>query len=81
MAGHASKKTQADLIELVKAAGWKEDQKSTREWRWFHSKFHDLRPADGCRQPGSEPRSSALRVCLYHRSEPARQRPPGQSPA
>lgn len=32
----SSKKTQADLVDLVKAAGWKEDEKSTREWRWWH---------------------------------------------
>jgi len=31
MTAGASKKTQADLIELVKAAGWKEDQKTSRE--------------------------------------------------
>jgi hypothetical protein len=28
MSARSSKKTQADLIELVKAAGWKEDQKT-----------------------------------------------------
>lgn len=36
MAGRSSKKTQAEVIELVKAAGWEEDEKSSREWRWWH---------------------------------------------
>ncbi|MBZ5650796.1 MAG: hypothetical protein LAO18_09955 [Acidobacteriia bacterium] len=36
MAARSSKKTQADLIQLVKAAGWQEDQKTSREWRWWH---------------------------------------------
>ncbi|MGC2186500.1 MAG: hypothetical protein WA637_24750 [Terriglobales bacterium] len=36
MAARSSKKTQADLIQLVKAAGWQEDQKTSKEWRWWH---------------------------------------------
>ncbi len=43
MAARSSKKTQADLISLVKSAGWKEDQAprrdDLREWRWFNSKL------------------------------------------
>jgi hypothetical protein len=49
MAPKTSKKTQADLISLVKSAGWKEDQKTTKEWRWFDPKipgiYHILRDA------------------------------------
>jgi hypothetical protein len=39
MAPKVSKKSQADLISLVKSAGWKEDQKTQREWRWFDPKI------------------------------------------
>jgi hypothetical protein len=43
MAARSSKKTQADLISLVKTAGWKEDQAprrdELREWRWFNPKL------------------------------------------
>jgi hypothetical protein len=49
MAPKTSKKTQADLISLVKSAGWKEDQKTTKEWRWFDPKipgiYYTLRDA------------------------------------
>jgi hypothetical protein len=38
MAPRTSKKTQADLMAVVKAAGWKEDQKTAgdKHIRWWH---------------------------------------------
>lgn len=49
MAGRSSKKTQADLIESVLSAGWREDAKSRSEWRWWHHRtpgiYYKLRDA------------------------------------
>jgi hypothetical protein len=44
MAARSSKKKpQADLISLVKSAGWKEDQAprrdELREWKWFNPRL------------------------------------------
>jgi hypothetical protein len=38
MAPRTSKKSQADLMAVVKAAGWKEDQKTAgdKHIRWWH---------------------------------------------
>lgn len=38
MAPRSSKKSQADLISMVKAAGWKEDSKTAgdKHIRWWH---------------------------------------------
>ena len=53
MAPRTSKKTQADLISLMKSAGWKEDQKTSKEWRWFDPKIPGIYYTLRRRRPGA----------------------------
>lgn len=34
-----STKSQADLIALLESRGWKEDQSSRNEWRWYKQAY------------------------------------------